>query len=441
MSESLTEGTSDGAAEVDPLRRLGDERFRVLCEQAPIGIFLTDAEGRDIYRNPRWLALAGMTAEEGLGEGWAQAVHPEERDALLADWRRTIAAGADWKREHRFVTPQGDVRWVAALAAPLRGAGGELLGYVGTVEDITERKKSEEERRRLERKLQEAQKLESLGVLAGGVAHDFNNLLTGVIGYVSLAQQQAPDDAALRVFLDRAVESAQRAAELCQQMLAYSGRGRFVVGLVDLSQAVRDLNALLKTSVSRKAVLSLELADDLPPVLADASQISQGLLNLVLNASESLGGREGAVTVRTGLAWCDRDYLRHTAVEDDLPEGEYLFIEVADTGCGMDDEMRRRVFEPFFTTKFTGRGLGLAAVLGIVRGHHGAIRLTSEPGLGTTAACYCRRPQGRRGGQGRRRRRRRPPRRRPGAPCCSWTTSRPCATWPSGRCGWRASGC
>jgi len=384
MSESLTEGTPDGAAEIDPLRQLGDERFRVLCEQAPVGIFLTDAEGRAVYQNPRWLALAGLTAEQALGEGWVRAIHPEDRDALLADWKRVVATGGDWKREHRFLTPQGEVRWVAALAGPLRGAGGELLGYMGTVKDITERKEGEEERRRLERKLQEAQKLESLGVLAGGVAHDFNNLLTGVIGYVSLALQQAPEDAALRVFLDRAVESAQRAAELCRQMLAYSGRGRFVVGLLDLSRAVRDLGALLQTSVSRKAVLSLELADELPSVLADASQIRQVLLNLVHNASESLDGREGAVTVRTGRAWCDPDYLRHTIIDDDLPEGEYLFVEVADTGCGMDDEMRRRVFEPFFTTKFTGRGLGLAAVLGIVRGHHGAIHLTSEPGLGTT---------------------------------------------------------
>jgi signal transduction histidine kinase/CheY-like chemotaxis protein len=282
------------------------------------------------------------------------------------------------------VTTQGEVRWVSVLAAPLRGAAGELLGYVGTVKDVTERKQGDEERRRLERKLQEAQKLESLGVLAGGVAHDFNNLLTAIIGYVSLARQQAPGDAAAGDLLDWAVESAQRAAELCRQMLAYSGRGRFVVGRLDLSRAVRDLGALLKTSVSRKAVLAFDLADDLPRVLADASQMRQVLLNLVLNASEALGEREGVVTVRTGRAWCDRVYLRHTTLDDDLPEGEYVFVEVADTGCGMDAEMRRRVFEPFFTTKFTGRGLGLAAVLGIVRGHHGAIHLTSAPGLGTT---------------------------------------------------------
>ena len=273
---------------------------------------------------------------------------------------------------------------LANLSARCRAPAGRRLGRRGV--DVTGSRKAAEEaeRRQLERKLQEAQKLESLGVLAGGVAHDFNNLLTGIIGYVSLALQQAPDDAALRVFLDRAVESAQRAAELCRQMLAYSGRGRFIIGHVDLSRAVRDLAALLKTSVSRKAELSFELADDLPHVLADASQIRQVLLNLAVNASESLGEQPGAVTVRTGRAWCDRDALRQTTIDDDLPEGEYVFVEVADTGCGMDAEMRQRVYEPFFTTKFTGRGLGLAAVLGIVRGHHGAIRLISTPGFGTT---------------------------------------------------------
>ena len=288
-------------------------------------------------------------------------------------------------------------------------------------------------RRHLERKLQEAQKLESLGVLAGGVAHDFNNLLTAIIGYVSLARQEAPDDAALRVYLDRAVESAQRAAELCRQMLAYSGRGRFVVGHVDLSRAVQDLAALLKTSVSRKAVLTLELADDLPLILADASQVRQVLMNLVLNASESLGDHAGAVAVRTGRAWCDQDYLRQTAIDDDLPEGEYVFVEVADTGCGMDLETQRRVFEPFYTTKFTGRGLGLAAALGIARGHHGAIRLTSaRPGHDGARAL----PDGPGGGSAAGRDGVSP---RRAAWCCSWTTSRRCATWRSGRYNWRAS--
>ena len=287
----------------------------------------------------------------------------------------------DW--EWRLTAKDGSQRVVAfsnqSALFPVPGWRDWAVGV-----DVTGRKREEEEYRQLERKLQEAQKLESLGVLAGGVAHDFNNLLTGIIGYVSLALQQAPDDAALRIFLNRAVESAQRAAELCRQLLACSGRGRFIVGRVDLSQAVRDLGVLLKTSVSRKAVLSFELADALPRILADASQIRQVLLNLVLNASESLGEQAGAVTVRTGRVWCDRDYLRQSAIDDDLPAGEYVFGEVADTGCGMNAEMQKRIFEPFFTTKFTGRGLGLAAVLGVVRGHHGAIRLASAPGLGTT---------------------------------------------------------
>jgi PAS domain S-box-containing protein len=505
----------------DEPAQAADERFRMLCEAAPIGIFLTDARGRFVYHNPRWLELTGMTQEEGLGHGWTRAVHPDDRAALLNDWRRTVASGGGpWSRRHRLLTASGEIRWVRAWAAPLRGRDGELRGYVGTVADITERvraeealqaseerlrqvvenmpvlivahdeqgiaawnrecervtgyaaaeiignpqgpqllypdpeyfgrmydewrrrgglyrdwewrltakdgterivswsslsdphpipgwlswavgvevtgrKRAEDERAALERKLHESRRLESLGALAGGVAHDFNNLLTGVIGFASLARQEAPEGAAQRDYLDRVVESARRAAELSGQMLAYSGRGRFVVEPLDLSQAVRGLGALLRTSVSPKAALELQLADGLPPVQADVSQVRQLVLNLVLNASEALGERGGAVAVLTGAAWRDREDLSHTYLDDHLPEGEYVFIEVADTGSGMDAATLLRVFEPFFTTKFTGRGLGLAAVLGIVRGHRGAIELASEVGRGTTVRVWLpRAPQG-----------------------------------------------
>ncbi len=218
-------------------------------------------------------------------------------------------------------------------------------------------------------------------------------------------------------------------------MLAYSGRGRFVVEPLDLSQAVRDLAAPLQALGSRKATASLELADGLPPVLADAAQLRQVVLNLVQNASEALGERAGSIAVRTGQAWCDRAALQAAYLDDDLPEGEYVFIEVADTGCGMDAETRCRAFEPFFTTKFTGRGLGLAAVLGIVRGHRGAIELTTAPGLGTTMRVWF--PRARRRWPPARPHRSR--RRGKAARCCSWTTSRPCATWPCGRCGRRVT--
>ena len=242
----------------------------------------------------------------------------------------------------------------------------------------------EEQRRQLETQVQQAQKLESLGVLAGGIAHDFNNLLTGVLGNAQLALYDLPPVSPVRQYVEEIEEAAKRAAELCRQMLAYSGKGRFVVQPIDLSEVVEGMGHLLEVSISKKAALRHDLADGLPAITADATQIRQIILNLITNASEALGEHSGVISVITGVMDCGRDYFRSTYLDEELPEGRYVYIEVADTGCGMDQATCRKIFEPFFTTKFTGRGLGLAAALGIVRGHRGAIRVYSEPGEGTT---------------------------------------------------------
>jgi signal transduction histidine kinase len=240
------------------------------------------------------------------------------------------------------------------------------------------------ERRRLEVQMLQTQKLESLGVLAGGIAHDFNNLLTSVIGYCDLARGEVAGNTSAREFLDEAVTGARRAAELTQQMLAYSGKGTLVVGPVQLSALVTDITRLLEVSISKKCVLRYNLMENLPTCRGDATQLRQVIMNLIINASDAIGERSGVIALTTGVAWCDGAYLAENFVDDDLPEGLYVHLEVADTGCGMSHETRQRIFDPFFTTKFTGRGLGLAAVLGIVRGHNGAIRVYSELGRGTT---------------------------------------------------------
>ena len=373
--------------------RENEDPYRSLVENFHLGVTVHGPGAEVLQVNAAALAMLGLTEDQLLGktpfdpewdvvrEDGSPLPGPEHPVPLAIRSGRPVnnmTVGV-----HRPKTR--DRVWLLASADPQLDAEGRVRRVVCSFSDITERRNVEDERKSLERKLQESQRLESLGVLAGGVAHDFNNLLTGIIGYASLARQEA--NAAGRDFLDRVLQSAQRAADLCAQMLAYSGRGRFVVVPLDLSQAVRDLAALLQTSAA-KATLSLDLADGLPPVLADASQIRQVVLNLVHNAAEALGERGGSVAVRTGAARRGRDDLRGAYPDDDLPEGEYVFIEVADTGCGMDAETRRRVFEPFFTTKFLGRGLGLAAVLGIVRGHRGAIEVTSEPGLGTTVRVW-----------------------------------------------------
>ena len=241
-----------------------------------------------------------------------------------------------------------------------------------------------DERRRGEEQMRNAQKLESLGVLAGGIAHDFNNLLVGVLGNAGLALLELPEDSPARQPIRDIEVSAQRAAELTRQMLAYSGRGRFRVEPVDLSSVVEEMSQLLRRVISKQTQLSLRLGRHVPAVVADVTQLRQVVMNLITNASDALGDAAGIVTLETGTVLADRAMLASTYLNEPLPAGPYVYLEVTDTGCGMDPATSARIFEPFFTTKFTGRGLGLAAVLGIVRGHKGAISVQSIVGKGTT---------------------------------------------------------
>jgi PAS domain S-box-containing protein len=241
-----------------------------------------------------------------------------------------------------------------------------------------------DERRRSEEQLRNAQKLESLGVLAGGIAHDFNNLLVGVLGNAGMALLELPEDSPARQPIRDIEVSAQRAAELTRQMLAYSGRGRVHVEPADLSQVVEEMSQLLRRVISRQAQLSLRLRRGLPAVVADVTQIRQVVMNLITNASDALADGHGTITLETSLVEATPAMLASTYLDEALPAGPYVCLEVSDTGSGMSSGTAARMFEPFFTTKFTGRGLGLAAVLGIVRGHKGAIDVQSAPGAGTT---------------------------------------------------------
>lgn len=284
----------------------------------------------------------------------------------------------------RATLADGRTIWMETTKIPMRDGSGNAVGVLGTWQDVTEKQRLAEERQRLEAQLQHTQKLESLGILAGGIAHDFNNLLTSILGYADLAQQELPRGSAARDHITSAVDGARRAAELTNQMLAYSGKGRFVVEALDLSQIVEDLTRLLQITISKKCVMKFNLMANLPSVEADAAQLRQIIMNLIINASEAIGDRSGVIAVTTGIMNCDRSYLAETYLDDNLTPGQYVFLEVADTGCGMSEELRSRIFDPFFTTKFTGRGLGLSAVLGIVRGHRGAIKCYSEVDRGTT---------------------------------------------------------
>ncbi len=268
--------------------------------------------------------------------------------------------------------------------APITDVSGNVRGSVGTFQDITRRKQEEADRLQFERSLHETQKLESLGVLAGGIAHDFNNLLTGILGHSSLIRLDAEGrDSATMEALAQIETSSERAADLCRQLMAYAGKGKFEQKPFDLSQLVTETGNLLDVSVGKVAQIKYCLDDHLPAVMGDPTQIRQVLMNLVINASEAVEPKQGQIFISTTLLDASAEYIESLALANELNPGRYVSLEVQDNGKGMDEATRNRIFDPFFTTKFTGRGLGLAAVQGIVHNHGGGIRVYSEPGRGT----------------------------------------------------------
>ncbi len=249
--------------------------------------------------------------------------------------------------------------------------------------DIRARRRAEDELAQLQSRFQHTQKLESLGVLAGGIAHDFNNLLSAVLGNASLAKLHLPADSNAAKNLAAIEKAAQQAADLTGQMLAYSGRGHFTAEPVDITLLVDEMLDLLASVISKKATLETHFGEDLPAAVGDISQLRQVVMNLILNASEALEDRAGRILLTTGVCRLDRGALANSYLDDGLPPGRYVFLDVTDTGRGMDNATLAKVFDPFFSTKATGRGLGLAATLGIIRAHRGAVTVRSAPGQGT----------------------------------------------------------
>jgi signal transduction histidine kinase len=254
--------------------------------------------------------------------------------------------------------------------------------------EIDERRRLEAERDKLEAQVRQAQKMESLGVMAGGIAHDFNNILMAILGNAELARMEMPPGSPVRDYIEDIEKSANRAAVLSTQMLTYSGRAFIQIHAVDLNALIRDMSGMLEVAVGKKVTLLYSLEETLKTLDGDSSQIGQILMNLVINAAEAIGDEAGVITIQTGTLWCDAAMLVSLWVAETMPEGEYVYLEVRDTGCGMEQGILPQIFDPFFTTKFAGRGLGLAAVIGIVRGHSGTIQVSSETKQGTTFRVY-----------------------------------------------------
>jgi PAS domain S-box-containing protein len=351
-------------------------RFAELVESSGDAIMSVNTEGVIESWNSGAVHLYGYTSAEAIGRSIYMLLPQDRQDeesALLERMRRG-------ERLEHFettrVTKEGKHIRVSLSISPIRDAAGEIVGVSGIARDVTARIELEEQ-------LRQSQKLESLGVLAGGVAHDFNNLLVAIMGNASLAMERLPALHPIRPLLQEAVQASERAAHLTRQLLAYAGRGRYIVEPVDLSELARESLELLRSSLPQRVEWHLELAADLPAVEADVAQMHQMVMNLVTNAAESLGENGGWVQIRTGVETVEIPKAGAILAPDRIRPGDYVWLEVRDNGCGMDEGTRARIFDPFFTTKFTGRGLGLSAVSGIVRGHAGMLDVESAPGQGS----------------------------------------------------------
>ncbi len=363
--------------DVSDRKKTAEAKYRRLFETAKDGILIIDPDSGEITdANAFIVELSGFSREEVLGKKFWES-------GPLSEVRQAEEVLGKLRNEEIVKLPDVPLRTKTG-----RGVEVEIIGNIYlegekrvvqfNIRDITDRKQ-------FDRKLLQSAKLESLGLLAGGVAHDFNNLLTGIMGNASLILDEAPPDTPDRERLRSIVKATQKAADLTRQMLAYSGRGRFTVGLVDVSELVREISGLIRGSIPKTVDVSLELASGLLPMQADSTQIQQIIMNLVINGAESIGeGKRGVVCVKTSQIQLDEQFIRNELFGQDVSPGTYVCLEVKDNGSGMDEATQAKIFDPFFTTKFTGRGLGLAATSGIVRGHSAGIRVNSALGQGTT---------------------------------------------------------
>jgi len=365
--------------------KASETRLQAILDHSPNSIFVKDLAGRYVMVNREIALQWGRSVAEFLGKDDLELFPGGTGLGFREADQRALAGNAAIKYEVTISLPgAADPITTIVQKFPLRDAGGQVYGLCGIATDITDRKQAEQEKITIERKLLAAQKLESLGVLAGGIAHDFNNILTSVLANASLARHDAGAGRPVDRSLQQIEQAARRAADLCQQMLAYAGKGKIVSDRLDLSELVGGTAALLEVTISKSTRLDLQLADGLPPVLADVTQLRQIVMNLVINAADAIGDRPGLITVTTFTREADVGLLHNALGHPDLPPGTYVGLEVTDNGSGMSPETIARIFEPFFTTKFSGRGLGLSAVLGIVQSHRGALFVESTPGQGST---------------------------------------------------------
>jgi PAS domain S-box-containing protein len=355
--------------------------FQALVDCTPAAILRYTADGTLTFVNATLCSLLGRPREMLIGRSVLDFIPEMPLKEQVTDLPLAApATGPEAGVSGLIRTPDGSARWYRWTARHVPTAAGTEFQAVGI--DLTERRQAEADRTALERKMQDSQRLEALGVLAGGVAHDFNNLLAGVMGHAELAAGTLPGDHPAREHLATVLSGVSRAGALTRQLLAYSGKGRFLLRPLDLNDVITQTTELLRLTLPKKVQLSLHLSPHLPPITGDDGQMRQVLMNLIINAGEAIGDRAGTVTVATAGHELLMEAVSGGVYSPAAP-GRFVELVVSDNGCGMDEATKARLFDPFFTTKFAGRGLGMSAVLGIVRGHGGGIRVDSRPGVGT----------------------------------------------------------
>ncbi|NOQ52592.1 MAG: response regulator [Desulfuromonadaceae bacterium] len=362
-------------------------KYRSLMDNQNDAVFLhrVKADGISTFSevNERAIRQYGYTREEFLRLSPLDISLPDDLQKHRASGHaQQLLEKGHLVYEIRHIKKTGQIFPVEISATVIEWQGDKYV--LSAARDITERVQMQEKQQHLEKQLLHTQKLESLGVLAGGIAHDFNNILMAILGHSELAERGLAKGTPVTKNIRQIKLAAEKAAELTNQMLAYSGKGKFVIEPLDLTTIIQEMEYMLSVSISKKAVLRYKLDEQLPSVEADATQIRQIIMNLVINASDAIADKSGVISLSTGVMACDQNYLREAWLDENQPAGSYVFVEVTDNGCGMAPETTANIFDPFFTTKFTGRGLGMSAVLGIVRGHKGTIKVYSELGRGTT---------------------------------------------------------
>jgi len=346
------------------------QQYRTLLEAIPQIVWTADAEGRVDYANSQWFEYTGLGIEKAGPFGWDELLHPEDRERTWSAWERARKAGAVFEIEHRLKSgADGSHRWHLVRAVPFRGAGQKIVNWFGTCTEIENQKRAETVNLQKE-------KLQSIGRLAAGIAHDFNNLLVVILGGASFAMETVPPSHPAQKMLQGVVLASERAAKLTRKMLAYAGEGYLSFDPADLNELVRDACDSLRGSIPDTIRTNFQLGRDLPPVITDSQQMRQAIADLLMNAVEAIHEDAGTITLRTELAQVSEGCVAALAA------GQYVVLEVRDTGCGMNEETQQKIFDPFFSTKFTGRGLGLAAVQGFVRSHGGGMQVDSSPGKG-----------------------------------------------------------